>query len=104
MASEFALANGYAGLGHVLTATMIDNTMLLGLAPGQRQMAATLRSVAVLAGFVFGVLLRTMPTKRPRDWCAAPTTAHARLAIISCAGEGHFFHSLPCWAGDDGWK
>ena len=48
-------AISYVSLGHVFTANMTGNTVLLGLALGQEQGLASLRSLAALAGFVLGV-------------------------------------------------
>src|SRR3989449_11780262 len=47
-------AISYLGLGHVFTAMMTGNTVLLGLAIGQGQVLAALRSVIALAGFCLG--------------------------------------------------
>jgi uncharacterized membrane protein YoaK (UPF0700 family) len=48
-------AISYLGLGHVFTANMTGNTVLLGLAIGQGQGLAALRSMVALAGFMAGV-------------------------------------------------
>ncbi len=45
----------YLALGHVFTAMMTGNTVLLGLALGQGHLAAAFRSVLALAGFCAGV-------------------------------------------------
>ncbi|HYY69542.1 MAG TPA: YoaK family protein [Terriglobales bacterium] len=50
-------AISYLGLGHVFTANMTGNTVLLGLAIGQGQGLAALRSIIALLGFVIGVAL-----------------------------------------------
>lgn len=82
IASGFADALGYVGLGRVFTANMAGNTMLLGLAIGQ--VATTLRSVAALVGFVLGVVLGTVLGKtlgaRPRDMSLWPERVTAALA------------------------
>ena len=49
-------AISYVGLGHVFTANMTGNTVLLGLALGQVQGLASVRSLAALAGFALGVM------------------------------------------------
>jgi len=85
IASGFADALGYVGLGHVFTANMTGNTILLGLAIGQGQVAATLRSVAALGGFVLGVVLGTMLAVRQRDkslWPASVTAALASECLV----------------------
>lgn len=50
-------AISYLGLGHVFTANMTGNAVLLGLAIGQGQGLAALRSIIALAGFVMGAAL-----------------------------------------------
>ena len=50
-------AVSFLGLGQVLTAAMTGNTVLLGLALGQAELQAALRSVVALLGFFIGVLL-----------------------------------------------
>src|SRR6266851_9068882 len=53
-------AISYLGLGHVFTAMMTGNTVLLGLAIGQGEILAVLRSVLALAGFVAGAGIGAM--------------------------------------------
>jgi len=48
-------AIGYLGLGHVFTANMTGNAVLLGLSLGQGQALAAFRSVFALVGFIFGL-------------------------------------------------
>lgn len=48
-------AIGYLGFGHVFTANMTGNAVLLGIAVGQRQGLAAVRSIVALLGFVSGV-------------------------------------------------
>jgi uncharacterized membrane protein YoaK (UPF0700 family) len=50
-------AISYLGLGHVFTANMTGNTVLLGLAIGQGQGLAALRSIIALVAFMLGVAL-----------------------------------------------
>lgn len=50
-------AIGYLGLGHVFTANMTGNTVLLGLALGQGQGLAAIRSLFALAGFILGAAI-----------------------------------------------
>jgi uncharacterized membrane protein YoaK (UPF0700 family) len=47
-------AISYLGLGHVFTAMMTGNTVLLGLALAQGEVRAVLRSIAALVGFAAG--------------------------------------------------
>jgi len=94
-------AIAYLGLGHVFTANMTGNTVLLGLALGQGQGEAALRSVVALGGFALGVAtgVTIMSKDRERmDWPPSVTTAlfleGIILAIFSAAW--HAF-SLPQW-------
>jgi uncharacterized membrane protein YoaK (UPF0700 family) len=48
-------AIGYLGLGHVFTANMTGNAVLLGLAFGQGQFLAAFRALFALGGFILGV-------------------------------------------------
>ena len=50
-------AISYLGLGHVFTAMMTGNTVLLGLAVGQGHLGAAVRSVVALIGFSLGVIV-----------------------------------------------
>ena len=71
-------AIGFLGLGHVFTANMTGNTVLLGLALGQGQGVAALRSVVALGGFAVGVAtgVTIMSKDRERmDWPPSVTTA-----------------------------
>ena len=45
---------GYLGLGHVLTANMTGNIVLLGIAIARAQEFIVLRSLIALAGFIVG--------------------------------------------------
>lgn len=47
----------YYGLGHVFTANMTGNTILLGLSIGQGNLASSLHSLAALAGFTTGAFI-----------------------------------------------
>lgn len=47
----------YYRLGHVFTANMTGNTIMLGLAIGQGKVASSLHSLAALAGFFTGALI-----------------------------------------------
>ena len=47
----------YYRLGHVFTANMTGNTILLGLSIGQGNLASSLHSLAALAGFFTGALI-----------------------------------------------
>src|SRR4030095_15306801 len=47
----------YRGPGHVFTAMMTGNTVLLGLALGQGEVLAALRSILALIGFAIGAFV-----------------------------------------------
>ncbi len=57
-------AISYLGLGHVFTANMTGNTVLLGLAVGQGQGFAALRSVVALGGFALGAAIGAIVVER----------------------------------------
>jgi uncharacterized membrane protein YoaK (UPF0700 family) len=57
-------AIGYLALGHVFTANMTGNAVLLGIAIGQRQGLAAIRSIVALAGFVLGVSIGALLAHR----------------------------------------
>jgi len=78
-------AISYLGLGHVFTANMTGNAVLLGVAIGQGQGLAALRSIIALAGFVVGAALGAIIVEKgPRqtDWPVAVTRAVAVEGII----------------------
>lgn len=98
-------AIGYLGLGHIFTANMTGNTVLLGLALGEGQGVAALRSVVALGGFALGVATGAtiMAKDREReDWPPSVTTAlfleGIVLAIFSVAwhalGVSHWLYAL----------
>lgn len=57
-------AIGYLGLGHVFTANMTGNAVLLGLSLGQGQALAAFRSVFALVGFIFGLAVGAILSHR----------------------------------------
>ncbi len=78
-------AISYLGLGHVFTANMTGNAVLLGLAVGQGQGLAALRSLVALAGFVLGVSIGALivdQTPSRGDWSRAASRAVALEWII----------------------
>ena len=78
-------AISYIGLGHVFTAMMTGNTVLLGLALAQGEVLAALRSIVALIGFGIGVFAGAMIVEResqPPEWPAAVTAALAVETII----------------------
>ena len=81
-------AISYLGLGHVFTANMTGNAVLLGLAIGQGRGLAALRSMTALAGFVLGAALGAIIVERgaqAKDWPATVTRAVWVEGIILAA-------------------
>jgi hypothetical protein len=92
-------AIGYLGLGHVFTANMAGNTVRLGMAIGQAQVLAVLRTLVALGGFAGGVALVSglLHACRPALVMALPflaiaavvagaaRRAPARLAVVAAA-------------------
>src|SRR5215210_8065799 len=75
-------AVSYLGLGHVFTANMTGNTVLLGLSLGQADWQAVLRSGVALVGFIMGVAVGTVIAGRDRERHAFwPTTVTLTLAV-----------------------
>jgi uncharacterized membrane protein YoaK (UPF0700 family) len=64
-------AVSYLGLGHVFTAMMTGNTVLLGLSLAEGELLAALRSILALIGFAVGVTLGALLVERDAvesDW------------------------------------
>ena len=81
-------AIGYLGLGHVFTANMTGNTVLLGLHLGQEQGGAALRSLVALLGFGVGLVIGALIVERTRGtgpWPPAVTWALALEAAMLAA-------------------
>jgi uncharacterized membrane protein YoaK (UPF0700 family) len=74
----------YLQLGHVFTANMTGNTVLLGLALGGFNVSASLRSTAALAGFIIGVAFGAVAVGRGRKRREWPPSVTLALAI-ECA-------------------
>lgn len=86
--SGYVDALSYLGLGHVFTSNMTGNTILLGLALGQEQGLAALRSAIALAGFLAGVVVGAMlvgPEEGRGIWPARVTAACALESAILLA-------------------
>jgi uncharacterized membrane protein YoaK (UPF0700 family) len=79
--SGYVDAVSYLGLGRVFTSNMTGNTVLLGLALGQAQGIAALRSLVALIGYLCGVAAATLivehykPDKRSGIWPLGVTRA-----------------------------
>src|SRR5262245_52071634 len=74
-------AIGYLALGHVFTANMTGNTILLGLHLAQEQGAAAVRSVVALAGFGAGLAVGALIVERARGRGAWPPVVTRALAL-----------------------
>ena len=75
-------AVSYLDLGHVFTANMTGNTVLLGLSLGQADWQAALRSGVALVGFIIGVAVGTVIAGRDREREAVwPITVTVTLAV-----------------------
>jgi uncharacterized membrane protein YoaK (UPF0700 family) len=78
----------YTGLGHVLTANMTGNTVLLGLALGQVEGLASLRSIIALVGFAVGACIAGLmvePPQAPAELRRALRSAFTLEGIILLA-------------------
>jgi uncharacterized membrane protein YoaK (UPF0700 family) len=87
-------AISYFGLGHVFTAMMTGNTILLGLALAQGEVLAALRSILALVGFSVGVFVGALIVEResqPQDWPAVVTNAIGLEAVILAIFAGTSF-------------
>lgn len=74
-------AVSYLGLGHVLTAAMTGNTVLLGLALGQADLAGALRSTIALIGFFAGVMVGAAIVRRTPTGLIWSPAMMAALAV-----------------------
>lgn len=81
VAAGSADAVSYLGLGHVFTANMTGNLVLLGVAIGQRQVAGSLRSVIAFAGFAIGVLVGSRATARSAGDAVWPGSVSVVLGV-----------------------
>ena len=78
-------AIGFLALGHVFTANMTGNTVLLGLHVAQEQGAAAVRSLIALLGFGVGLVIGALIVERSVDttpWPKAVTQALALEVLI----------------------
>ena len=86
-------AISYLGLGHVFTAMMTGNTVLLGLALAQGEVLAALRSILALIGFAIGVFVGAIIVEResyPAEWPAAVTAALSFETIMLAIFAANF--------------
>ena len=78
-------AVSFLALGHVFTANMTGNTVLLGLHLAQEQGAAALRALVALVGFGSGLVIGALIVERSTDrapWPPAVTWSFALEAVI----------------------
>lgn len=78
-------AISYLGLGHVFTAMMTGNTVLLALAVGQGELMAALRSTLALVAFSVGAAGGAMVLRRGGARGEWPPIVSATLAIEAVA-------------------
>lgn len=86
-------AISYLGLGHVFTAMMTGNTVLLGLALAQGEALAALRNILALIGFAIGVFVGAIIVERdsePAEWPAAVNGALAFETIMLAIFAANF--------------
>jgi uncharacterized membrane protein YoaK (UPF0700 family) len=74
-------AIGYLALGHVFTANMTGNTVLLGLHLSQEQGAAAVRALIALFGFGGGLLIGALVVERSPDAAPWPKAVTRALAL-----------------------
>jgi uncharacterized membrane protein YoaK (UPF0700 family) len=78
-------AISYLALGHVFTANMTGNTLLMGMNAGQGHTLEALRSATALIGYLFGVAIGALLAKsgdQPKTWSPRVT---ATLALETLA-------------------
>ncbi|OLP66309.1 hypothetical protein BACPU_06110 [Bacillus pumilus] len=75
---------GYLSLGHVFTANMTGNIVLLGVAAGSSLQLTAIHSITALSGFVLGVLLAIVIGKKHKKtfWPQAVTRIFVMEVII----------------------
>ena len=98
--SGYIDAVSYLGLGSIFTSNMTGNTVLLGLALGQRKGLAALRSVIALVGYIGGVAAGSTIVDRDAKrviWPFTVTVAIATefLVLLAFTAGGFFAGSTP---------
>jgi uncharacterized membrane protein YoaK (UPF0700 family) len=98
-------ATSFLGLGQVLTAAMTGNTVLLGLALGQADAQAALRSSVALVGFVAGAFVGAAIVGRGPQatiWSPAITWALALelVILVALAVAWHLLEGRAAWTFD----
>ena len=89
-------AVSYLGLGHIFTANMTGNTVLLGLSLGQADWRAALCSGVALMGFILGVALGSLiaakDSQREALWPIRVTlTLALELVFLVALALGFYF-------------
>lgn len=88
-------AISYLALGHVFTANMTGNTLLMGMNAGQGHQLEALRSAAALLGYVagaaVGALLAKSGSKRERWSPGITTTLALELLVLGAFGLAWYF-------------
>lgn len=78
-------AISYLALGHVFTANMTGNTLLMGMNTGQGHMVEALRSAAAFLGYIFGVAAGAGMAKsgsKREKWSPGITATLAVEAVV----------------------
>jgi len=78
-------AISYLALGHVFTANMTGNTLLMGMNAGQGHAAEVLRSAAALIGYLFGVAVGALLAKaedKTKKWSPGVTVTLALETVV----------------------
>jgi uncharacterized membrane protein YoaK (UPF0700 family) len=87
-------AISYLGLGHVFTANMTGNAVLLGFSIGQGHALAALRPIIAMAGFVVGVAVGALIIERsPQsgEWPLGVTHAVSLQWVFLILGIGGWY-------------
>src|SRR3989449_9357130 len=91
-------AISYLGLGHVFTAMMTGNTVLLGLALAEGEFLAVLRSILALAGFLAGAAVGALIVERDEkqeEWPPTVTRALALEGVVLGTFDAIWYVTLP---------
>lgn len=91
-------AISYLGLGHVFTAMMTGNTVLLGLALAQGELHAAFRSIVALIGFGAGAAAGAMIVERDGEaqrWPHAVTRALGLEALLLAVFAAAWYSAGP---------